>query len=52
MLINKRGITRVMFCYQTGGPITGGGGVDGGTYKWHCNVSYHGLRASRVLVHW
>ena len=32
MLINKRGITRVMFCYQTGGPITvgGGGGWMGG----------------------
>ena len=30
MLINKRGITRVMFCYQTGGPITGGGGGGGG----------------------
>ena len=29
MLINKRGITRVMFCYQTGGPITGGGGGGG-----------------------
>ena len=29
MLIIKRGITRVMFCYQTGGPITGGGGMGG-----------------------
>ena len=25
MLISKRGITGIMFYYQTGGPITGGG---------------------------
>ena len=26
MLIYRRGTTGIMFCYQTDGPITGGGG--------------------------